>query len=267
MTTSSGEAAARDLQWKAQTLRVSALWPSAEIVVPEAWAEVMGAKPETTTSRKGIEQRAEGGQPGAEGDQQGQMVSLVVRPDRIEWALRVGEPAEPPEDLLDLTLGDFADALTFLTDVGTRWTASGFCPSAQRLALGGVLLAPVEDRQEGYQRLAAYLPAVDIDGEGSSDLLYQINRPRVTETLGFELVVNRLCKWAVASFQTLVVPLGGGGKPPASRGEPGRSGCRLEFDINTDKDFAEQLRPDQMATLLAEFASYATTISQEGDKP
>ena len=261
MTTSPGEAAPRDLQWQARSLRVSALWPSAEIAGPEAWAGVMGDEPETTTSRKGIEQRAEG-------DQEGQMVSLVVRPDRIEWALGVRVPTEPPDDPLDLTLGDFADALTSLTDIGRRWMASDFCPSAQRLALGGVLLAPVADREEGYRRLAAYLPAVDIDAEGSSDFSYQINRPRVTKTLRFDLAVNRLCKWSVGvtSFHTLVVPLRGGGKPSASRGQPEMFGCRLEFDINTHKDFTEQLQPDQMATLLAEFVLYATEISQEGDK-
>ncbi len=264
--TSSGEAAARDLQWRAQSLRLSALWPSAEIGVPEAWAGVMGTEPELTTSRKGIEQRAEGGRPDAEGDQAGQVVALVARPDRIEWTL-ARKLTGPPEDPFDLTLGNFADALAVLTEIGTRWMASAFCPSAQRLALGGVLLAPVEDRQEGYRKLAAYLPAVAIDAERSSDFSYQINRPRITRTLGIDLAVNRLCKWSVASFQTLVVALSGGGKSPVSRQQTGGYGCHLELDINTKEGFAEQLAPDQMAALLAELASYATEISQEGDRP
>jgi len=260
MNTQPGETATRDLQWQAQTLRITTLGPSGELAVPQAWAQVIGAEPETTATRKGLEQRAEG-------EEQGHVVSLAVRPDRIDWVLRARQPDEPPEDPLSLTLGGFTEALASLTGIGARWMASQSCPSAQRLALGGVLLAPVEDRQDGYRKLSAYLPPVQISPEGARDFFYQINRPRVTGKLGFGLSVNRLCKWSVAESGFLLLPMGSVSKRARNHLQLGTFCCRLELDINTDSDFDGELRADQMGTLLLELASYATELSQEGDKP
>jgi len=265
MTTDARETGARDLQWQAQALRISALWPAAEISVAEAWAEIMGAEPDTTATQKGGEQQAQGSRPSAEGDQQEEIISLVTKPDRIEWTLRAKGRGEASEEPPDLTLRSLAEALASVTDIGKRWIASKFCPTAQRLALGAMLLAPVQDRQEGYRKLAPYLPGVEIDPEGSRDFFYQVNRPRVTHAPGFDLVVNRLSKWSVAFFKTIVVGFGRDGKPPTSRGRAESFACHLVLDINTDQDYAGELGPDEMRALLVEFASLATEISKEGD--
>src|SRR5436190_1193852 len=76
-----------------------------------------------------------------------------------------------------------------------------------RLAFGAVLAQPTEDRHSGYVQIAKYLPSIRLDVDGSSDFLFQINRPRPSRVGIENLLINRLARWSVLIFKTFGVTL------------------------------------------------------------
>ena len=99
------------------------------------------------------------------------------------------------------------------------------------MAFGGRLFLPVTRGEEGYRRLAAYLPS-----RGSRKKLigvrYQINRPR-NSLVQPGLKINRLQVWTVSRLRSLVVAV----EPRVPMAEVAgseRFSVSLEPDVNTD---------------------------------
>ena len=147
-----------------------------------------------------------------------------------------------------------------------RWLTLDSCPEIQRVAFGAVLLSPVDSKVSGYRQLAAYLPSVTIDPEHSTDLLYQINRPRESATGIPDLKINRLSKWSVAQISTAGLVL-----------EPTRIlyhdvpqaylACRLELDINTAAERREPLPRETVSNVWQELLNLGMEIVIDGDQP
>ena len=180
--------------WQVERLRVTAfLSPMAQVQEPTWWRDLVGEPPEMrmTRPRQGGSQEAGIVAPGK--------LILHIEPTRIEWLLTA-----PDEEKLNeegaLTVGTFPDVLQVFQGLIERWFALETCPAMIRLAFGAVLLQPVTNLQDAYQRLGHYLPAVTLDPTGSSDFLYQINRQRNSATEIAGLTINRLSKWAAARF-------------------------------------------------------------------
>lgn len=125
---------------------------------------------------------------------------LQVQLDRIDWTLIPGAQ-EAHEGFL--SVGPVAEALESFVPVVSKWLP--LAPPLRRLALGMVLHDRVNAVADGYGRLADLLP-IKLDPIGSSDLAYQINRPRPSTAVP-GLTINRLSKWSVASlnYQILAV--------------------------------------------------------------
>ena len=139
------------------------------------------------------------------------------------------------------------------------------CPELQRLAFGAVLLQPVEDRISGYSLLDAYLPTVNLDGEGSQGFLYQINRPRRGAIE--DQPINRLCKWSVQTRTIAGMMIEGQGIQPLPSGAHTSMSCRLELDINTNGDFTGKFSGEKALEVLRILRDFAIEIATEGDKP
>jgi hypothetical protein len=145
-----------------------------------------------------------------------------------------------------------------------RWLADP--PPITRLAFGAALLDPVEDKLTGYRRLSEFLPAVQIDAEGSEDFFYQINRPRKSNLPIKGLRINRLSKWSVAliqSFRLTMIPT----SPVGVQNFPGDKChvCRVELDISTPADFQDELPREKLADIFRELAELGSEISLRGD--
>ncbi len=104
---------------------------------------------------------------------------------------------------------------------------------------------------------------VVIDPDGSSDLFYQINRPRPSATPIEGLRINRLTKWSVQIAQRLTVTLGPDGVVARTIGE--EQACRLELDINTAPTFSGMLPVEHLEQLLREMIDLGREIAQQGD--
>jgi hypothetical protein len=162
-------------------------------------------------------------------------------------------------------MGFFADLNGQFKDVMHRWLLLNPKLPITRLAWGAVLVLPVQSRVAGYDTLQAFLPSLTIDSAGSTELLYQINRSRMSHVIP-GLSINRLQKWSVARFQSFGMAIAGGESIQANLGM-GADGCRLELDINSSPEYPGPLPAEFYGPLLEEFVHLGTEISEQGDVP
>lgn len=243
--------------WRVELMRLTAFMPAINISETDKWWEtVIGEPPDSKTSRlKGATQTMEG-HLGV-----GKLV-LNVDVNRVDWLTVPNisvdqEIKEPPN------IGAYTEVVDLFSSKMVRWLQ--FKPSTVRLAWGATLTLPVEDRESGYKRLINYLPMLKIDPVGSSELFYQINRPRQSKVVS-GLAINRLQKWSVMKVQRLNVQLiPSQAQQIVGSVTPGFDGCRLELDINSTGDRSELLPQDQLESLYMELVSIGSEIAAYGD--
>lgn len=242
--------------WLAESIRVTT-FPS-EVVSTEQltwWDSFVGSPAETITSRPKI------GQYVASGDFEGRRLTLHIQPGRIEWNLSP-TPRDSDEEFAPPSLGLFSEALASLLKVASAWLPHA--PALNRIAFGAVLTQPVADRRAGYVLLQHYLKSVKIDPDGSSDLSYQINRPRPSAYVE-GLPINRLSKWSVQLAQRVTMTVGS--ENIVTRALMNESSCRLELDVNTAPNILPALPPQQLGSLLQEAVDFGRELALSGDIP
>jgi len=237
-------------EWLAETLRLTAFpSPATEITKPSWWEDLVGELPENR-----ISQPRKGGQQD-EGPFEGGKLTLGIQLDRIDWLFTAADD--------QVSIGSFPESLEPFLRLMLRWFE--LCPPVQRLAFGAVLILPVTDRNIGYRQISAYLPSVQVDPEGSSDLSYQINRPRNSTSGVTGLRINRLTRWSVSMRRRAELSF-----RPASVGYflgSESHACRLELDINTAPDFQGELPTQQLPRIFQELVDLGKEIVREGDIP
>lgn len=246
--------------WEVATLRLTAFpVPAAPARDPNWWTELIGEPPEIISNRPRESARRE------EGSFSGGRLVNEVLPVRIDWLLVPSlEASTTPE--YSPSVGRLTESLEPFAQLMTRWLGLETCPTLIRLAFGAVVFHHVESRVAGYQQLAAYLHAVKLDPQNSSDFLYQINRPRTAESEIPGLMINRLSAWSVSVRRELRmgIALGTSQPPPAVVGREAYD-CRLQLDINTDQMRSEPLPSNSLGELLTELVSLAKEIVSGGD--
>ncbi|MCZ7568852.1 MAG: hypothetical protein M5U01_09725 [Ardenticatenaceae bacterium] len=251
------------LSWWAAQLRLTAFpSPATPLGLPENWwQDVVGEAPETVTLQRkeaGLQER---------GRFAGRQLELKVVPGRIDWEFNPIEDEREDWEINGIsTTGPFQEALSAFLPRVHNWFQLETCPPVRRLAFGAVLVSRVDNRQEGYRQLAAYLRRyVLLDPENSSDFLYQINRPRASAS-GIEgLAINRLSKWSVGVLRMGRFAFGRTAIEPHILSV--KHTCRLELDINTNAEYPGELDQQQMALVLNELVRLGEEISREGDIP
>lgn len=247
--------------WEAEVLRVTAFpIPAAPARDYGWWRELVGEPPERSINRPRESSLRE------EGPFNGGILINEIQPLRIDWVL-----APPQEEGVEAVgfrfIGPFPQAVDAFLQLVTRWLDLTTCPDLLRLAFGAIVLHPVGTKVAGYQQLAAYLPSVQVDPEGSSDFLYQINRQRLSRTGVPGLMLNRLSKWSVATIQEVKFVVAQGAAGQVISGDIPAIACRLELDINTEAGRREALPRDSLDRLLQELADLAIEIVSKGDIP
>ncbi len=209
--------------WQVEHLRFTVFGDAAALDPTAAWRGMAGADPEIVTNqpKQGVAQVQ-----GKLDDQR--RLGLQVQPRRIDWVLGPADVEGPPPEGF-FAIGALSTALENFLGLVNRWLPAW--PGAERLALAGVVHQPQPDRVTGYKQIQQYLPAISLDPE-SSDFLYQINRPRPSQTGIANLRINRLTKWSVA----FLTHLSGSDLTRLSEVSH-RYACRLDFDVNTAADF------------------------------
>lgn len=244
--------------WEVANLRLTA-FPATS---PEGggggwWAQLVGEEPASRTEKPKL------GQEKVEGPFANGVLTLGLALGRIDWILQPPMSPEPPEGLP--TLGLLPEVHPEFIALGQKWMALDSCPELQRIALGAVLLQPVEDRRFGYSLLDRYLPSVDLDSENSRGFLYQINRPRCGPVKN--VAINRLSRWSVHTMSVVSMEVAESQIKPLPTGGQSFVSCRLEMDINTDVDFQGTFLREEASEVLRTLVDFATEIAGEGDKP
>lgn len=246
--------------WQAQSLRVTAfLSPSAKIVDPKWWSELLGTEAETRSLRplRG------------EFNEQGQfdkgVLALQVSPLRVDWNLTPNVGASSEDSPL-LALGAFLEIGDKFLKLMTEWLGLATAPPLQRLAFGAMLLQPVDGRDEGYKLLSKYLPSVKLSPD-STDFLYQINRPRKSKVPQMTArSINRLTKWSCISLQRSFVQHFPDGTTNSSVLGEAVYACSLELDMSTTADFKGELPQQALIQILREQYELGKEIASKGDK-
>jgi hypothetical protein len=258
MSNELGRASVRD--WEVESLRVTAFpTQNAEVKPDDWWQVVTGTEAETQLVQAKL------GEKRFQGNFAGGQLTLRVQPGRIDWFLGRAVNAEQQAigEMIS-TVGRFDETCSRFTELVERWLP--ISPPLHRIAFGGAILLPVADRVTGYKRLVPYLPSVKIDPVGSRDLLYRINRPRMSQTGIKDLQLNRLSTWAVGSFEFKALSISGGQTSIVTPGER-TFVCKVDIDINTAAEFSGEFVPDQLRETLNELVQLGNEIIEKGDIP
>ena len=243
--------------WETELLRLTTfLKPNVDVGARDTWwKSVVGDEADKS------EIRPKAGTIQQSGIFAGKGLSFAVQPGRVDWA--IAEPFDSPEELSERlpTMGSFPTAYERFSTIPKSWFNE--CPEVARFAFGAILDLPVVDKVAGYQILARILPNIPIDTENSIDFLYQINRPRMSNTVP-GLSINRLMKWAVVRLGLIKFGVRPDGQT-LSTNLPYQFACRLELDISTDAEFSGDFNSDSMNAVFEEMVSIAKEISANGD--
>lgn len=241
--------------WQVENIRLTA-FPETPLQSQELrwWYSLVGEEPESSTYHPRTGELRE------IGPYESGTLSLSIQPNRIDWHLM--QSPVPGQGLP--TIGNFIEVSENFVKLISGWLNSK-TPKLKRLAFGSVLQLPVDSRQDGYRQLSDYLSHVEIDVEGSSDFIYQINRTRDSNIDLKNLRINRLSKWSVAVFINTLLNI----QPGLHRFEqilaPGMYACRLEIDINTIAEFPRTLPKGKVCLIFEELVSFGKEIVEKGD--
>lgn len=240
--------------WQVESFRLTCFpSPITELDPTNWWRDVIGEEPENTVVRARERLRQD------EGHVNDRKIVLGVQPIRIDWLMR------PNEEEGKFTIGPFQDSLVPFLEMTASWFK--ITPPIRRLAFGTILVLPVDSRQAGYKILGKYLPNVKIDPVGTSDFLYQINRPRNSELQIPELQINRLTKWSVLKRGTFGFELSPSTPVAALLPSSETLACRLELDINTSPEYNGDLPTDKLTAIFNELVDLTKEIALKGDIP
>jgi len=195
-------------------------------------------------------------------------VSVGYQPGRIELVLMPLMPLAPDqinlsaEQLRQRHIGDFGLAMDNVLPTARKM----FRPDMvmQRLAIGVVLLHPVESPEDGYKVLRSILPLARVIPEAGRDFSCQLNVPITLSVTGIpDIQINRLLKWNAGRVQLLNM-VGGAGASTQIVGGAEFNVVRVEMDINTQADLAFALSPQNILEVIDHLAAQARAIAANG---
>jgi hypothetical protein len=246
------------IDWRVELLRCTAFpMPMFEGSAEEIFRLVTQAAPnQVAENRQQARQTAAGEFANAKLD-------VIKQPGRIDVLCSAIEELRTSEG--SRTLGNWGDAVESFDRGIRKWLRTR--PDLQRLAFGAICQYAVADRKSAYSVLNRLLPSIDIDVDHSTDLFYQINRPRLANfENSFSCKINRLSKWSAATvvLQTVIIPTAEGGAPLPTFAVPVQNYCRAELDINTDAEI-NQLPSQHLEGVWDKLTTFAAEILSKGD--
>ena len=247
-------------QWSIEHLRLTVFHPSG-VQTSGLWESLMDARPES------IEERPHEGLVQQQGEADGNRLLLVTHAERLDWTfvpnptLNLGANITPALTAPVLTNPNQAvRKLQEALDISLHSVRQ-----VHRLAFGALLGQQVANQTEGMSQFSKYLPHMNLEEQGVSDFMYQINRRRRSSHVP-HAQVNRVARWSLEQVITGEVRIGivpaqaPQFMPPS---EP-RFINRLLLDINTAPDNSA-IAVDRMPGLLVELINLACKVATEGD--
>jgi hypothetical protein len=223
--------------WLVQQLRFSAFVPAATPELLNTIWPLLSAEPaesDESRPREGFRRMA--------APETDSMLEVVVMPGRFDIVKSQAAMAEiqPIVHFGEASpqLKAFADRIHVLLDgIGDK-------VNIFRLALGVILLRPVDSREVAYEYLAKLLN-FKVDPINSRDFLYQINYPELFTVGNKPIELNRLSKWSAMRMQHFMLQIApnAAGEPTPSRAglAAGENYVRCEIDNSSAAEMSEEL--------------------------
>ncbi len=246
--------------WQVASLRLTVFPAPGAPGAPLSWLELTGEEPDERQQQPKNRTTIEVGRI-AIGDHS-RSVRIVTTPFQTD--LHIAEAAvsveseESQAGKPELMAPD--EGLAALRQLAAKWF--GLERPTTRIAFGAVLRRNAANKPDAYLALSDYLP-FPLD-TGSSDLVYQINRPRTSRVFP-DLEINRLNHWVVVT--TRMVQLSAIAAP-SSAAEPLTVSIdvQLTLDINNAPP-DEQLEVSRVSPLFDELVELGLEIAAQGDQP
>lgn len=248
-------------QWDTVSLRLTAFQrPDSEITVTDWWKSVVGEVPEQQTALPRSGEFTERGELG-----RGRL-DLNINPDSMTWihyleSLQI-ERGDHQEGKI-VSFGAFPSASKEFSVLMSNWFGLEAVPNLVRLAFGAILFQSVQNQEEGYERLAKYIPAMNFCPAPSSSFSYQVNRRREALIDSEGLYINRVSKWSLAQHQ---IPIASPENEILGQTKS-KSLIQLELDINTMREFEGEIQRSLLPVVFEELVAMGTEIARRGDVP
>jgi hypothetical protein len=246
--------AAASPPWSAESLRLT-LFLVEPFDAAGLWKHVVGRDPEVDERRPRESVQRQGG-----GLEEGYLTLASTLP-RLDWVLSP-LPVTAPSEVQAPDVGPADAAMKEFERLFNPWLQSSPPIAVKRMAFGLVALLPVPDRIEAYRRLQLALPSVKVDPENSSELFYQINRPKLSRSLaGAKL--NRITRWGAMVRRSFQGTLDVQGQHLIAG--PETQLVRLECDNSTPADRTEPLDSKSLVSIYSELQEMALDNVERGE--
>jgi hypothetical protein len=234
-------------RWQAESLRATAFTSRIDLGLPEkCWSLITTDKASDSFVNRGA------GTAQAGGHFLDEQLTLGVNAGLRRADMLLVPKAAEPSAIPRMSLGPVLAFSDPFVDAATRFLDP--IDAIHRVAFALVAEIPVESRQDGYRLLQGLLATVTIDPDHSTELFYQINRPRPSNVIP-GLSLNRLSRWNVIKGKMV-----GQNKLDAAY-----CACRLEIDINSSEALEAPLPKEKISALFVEMAALANEILAKGD--
>ena len=241
-------------EWSVESLRLTT-FHGVKSPPQGLWSELMGINPESQDSRPREQFTREQGPLGEN------RLLLETQRQRLDWKVFPSPPPAASNGGSDVpNLLAVEQGVELLQNALT--VTLKHISLVNRLALGVVLLKSAMDSSEGIATIVKYVPHLASALDGTSDLIYQINRKRHSRVAP-HVEINRLCKWTLEQYQggaLLISP----SQNPVFQPDKTRFLAKASLDINTvPSDTA--ISTKRMPALLGEFIELAREVAIKGD--
>ncbi|MHC2104410.1 hypothetical protein [Methylobacterium sp. CM6246] len=133
--------------------------------------------------------------------------------------------------------------------------------SVIRIGYAPIALIIDANQLASNQVMAAYMPELNIDPERDSDIILQINKPKIFPELG-GAKINRIFKWQVAEMQLMHIV----GIASVPSKVISHSMCRLDLDLSTDARSPSIIEKNMLGKIIGEMQREAHKIITTGEK-
>ena len=247
------------LDWKANTIRFS-LFPVAGASVHQLdpWKEVVGGQPDTEESRvkEGVRRQS--------GPYRSGIVTVLVTPLRIDITLGpsappVAPPATLPSATAPVSTGDYFEEFGKLHEAVADWLPGCGIP-IQRVAIGGVALAPARDIDDAYEMVASQLRSVTVS-PAMRDLVFRVNW-RKDSAVPEAGAINRIAAWSVVGIGMGMITVGSNQTHTMQE-----FFAAVELDFSTPSERTHPFDAAQLEPILGELYDLAREILRDGECP
>lgn len=244
--------------WQVRVLRCTAFYnPDEQFDISGWWAEMMGDLPEKEIKKAKAGISIEEG-PCKEGD-----LTLTKSPIAVDLRLHLADKL--PDEINGIpTIGNFEERCPEYVALVKKMFDVATFPSVKRLAFGSIINFPSKDQQDAYTKLSAYIKNVKIDPVKSRDIIYRINRRRISKIAIPGLDINRLSTWNVIKYQAVAASLVSE-KMTTTKVSEISYACQLQIDINTSEESENELPKEKLGEIFDELVDMGKEIISQGD--